>query len=502
MRKGIIFVITGFCLLWLNISLFSQSNIRYGVNTGSTGGETSHFGYHAGSFINSNSCTSFGAYAGKNDSDKVRGTYIGTYAKYSSNHSLSAPSKTCIGDSAGYYLKYANADVLIGKNAGFYLGDTNYKCERNVFCGNNSGYFMHKGSYNFLAGNYAGYEAGKNYDICTGNIYIGYKSGYSNTKGSYNIFIGSNAGENQDSTDNTLIINNSSSDTSLLICGDFTGRNTGIGIKNPSEVLHVNGSLKLGGQNFGDDYFIYFGDDNWKIGIDDNSNDNLIFQVNDAAGKGFLFKNSNNVNLFRLAGNTGIAGTGTGSPSGFFDIQADTGALLCLNSTGTANGYLRFEDDGSNTGNIYQTNDSNKLHLQAVGALYMDAGAGSNGDLYFTSDGKIGIGVTNPGYMLSVDGFITCRGIKIHDIGADYVFEDDYYLMPLQQLADYIKKHKHLPGIPPAEETKEGVRLGAFNTLLLEKIEELTLYKIEQAKAVELLEKQNEIIRERISALE
>jgi hypothetical protein len=78
----------------------------------------------------------------------------------------------------------------------------------------------------------------------------------------------------------------------------------------------------------------------------------------------------------------------------------------------------------------------------------------------------------------------------------DYVFEPDYKLMPLQELAAYVEKEKHLPEIPPAREIKEqGIDLGAMQMQLLRKIEELTLYTIEQDKKVSTVLDQNQALK-------
>jgi hypothetical protein len=67
---------------------------------------------------------------------------------------------------------------------------------------------------------------------------------------------------------------------------------------------------------------------------------------------------------------------------------------------------------------------------------------------------------------------------------ADYVFEEDYVLMPTAELEAYIKEHKHLPGVPSAQEVvEEGIDLAEMNKILLEKVEELTLRVIELEKA-------------------
>ncbi len=71
---------------------------------------------------------------------------------------------------------------------------------------------------------------------------------------------------------------------------------------------------------------------------------------------------------------------------------------------------------------------------------------------------------------------------------ADYVFEKDYYLMPLNKVKSFIKENKHLPGVPSAKEVeKNGIRVEKVNEVLLKKIEELTLYVLEQQEKIEEL---------------
>lgn len=124
-------------------------------------------------------------------------------------------------------------------------------------------------------------------------------------------------------------------------------------------------------------------------------------------------------------------------------------------------------------------------------------------------NGKIGIGTTAPDELLTVKGTIHTREVKVDLEGAvapDYVFETyfegasslkpEYSLMPLQELGSYLEKNKHLPNIPAAKTLEtEGLDLKKMNLLLLEKIEELTLYTLEQQKQIEALKKELEHIR-------
>jgi hypothetical protein len=110
-----------------------------------------------------------------------------------------------------------------------------------------------------------------------------------------------------------------------------------------------------------------------------------------------------------------------------------------------------------------------------------------------TSGGNLGIGTTNPTSKLTVAGNINSREVKVSvDAGADFVFEKDYALPSLQEVEKFVTENKHLPEIASAKEMqKEGINLSEMNIKLLKKIEELTLYVIEQNKRVELLEKKN-----------
>lgn len=92
-----------------------------------------------------------------------------------------------------------------------------------------------------------------------------------------------------------------------------------------------------------------------------------------------------------------------------------------------------------------------------------------------------------------VNNKITAKEVEVKaNVWADYVFKKDYKLMPLADLENYVKEHNRLPEIPSEAEVMEyGVNLGEMNVLLLKKIEEMTLYIIEQNKRISELEKNN-----------
>ena len=111
--------------------------------------------------------------------------------------------------------------------------------------------------------------------------------------------------------------------------------------------------------------------------------------------------------------------------------------------------------------------------------------------------GNVGIGTTAvSGARLSVEGIIRARRVLVNNTWADYVFEANYQLMPLVDLETYITTKKHLPNVPTAQDVeKNGVDLGEINKILVEKVEELTLYIIALNKRMEQLEAENKQIK-------
>lgn len=88
------------------------------------------------------------------------------------------------------------------------------------------------------------------------------------------------------------------------------------------------------------------------------------------------------------------------------------------------------------------------------------------------------------------NGKVEARSVEIKVVSwCDYVFRDDYKLLPLTELEKFIEENGNLPEIPKEEEVKKnGINLGEMNTLLLKKVEELTLYLIEQENRIKELE--------------
>lgn len=111
--------------------------------------------------------------------------------------------------------------------------------------------------------------------------------------------------------------------------------------------------------------------------------------------------------------------------------------------------------------------------------------------------GKVGIGNFNlsdyatSNSKLFVEGGITTEEVRVKVIEdwADHVFSPDYKLRSLSELEQFIVTHKHLPDVPTSTEVeKDGIELGKMNALLLQKVEELTLYILQMEKKMSELE--------------
>ena len=152
----------------------------------------------------------------------------------------------------------------------------------------------------------------------------------------------------------------------------------------------------------------------------------------------------------------------------------------------------------SSTAFVLQDNFSVMRFITSNGINYIQSGVNldfSNADLRFTSvnagtnwmtikgsTGNVGIGTINPDATLAVNGKIHAKEIVVDlSIFPDFVFRPDYRLPSLAAVKTYIDQHHHLPDMPTEQDIlKDGANLGELNKLLVQKVEELTLYLIHQ----------------------
>lgn len=180
-------------------------------------------------------------------------------------------------------------------------------------------------------------------------------------------------------------------------------------------------------------------------------------------------------------------------------------------------GITWFQPDALTYG-IYRTKgpwlapNYQQLMLAYETGIIIDGGSlyGKSGTFLQPNNGNVGIGTLNPKNKLDVNGTIHSREVKVDMDGwSDFVFEKDYALPTLEEVEKHIAEKGHLENIPSEKEVLEnGINLGEMNRKLLQKIEELTLYAIEQDREnkkqslkIEMLEKENEVFEELFSRL-
>jgi hypothetical protein len=205
---------------------------------------------------------------------------------------------------------------------------------------------------------------------------------------------------------------------------------------------------------------------------------------------------------------TGNLAVGSIAPNPNFSLLAEDGLLVDAGRVGigtqTPQTALHVKDntpsseinlEGSPSGKINGLLIENNGWRDHDYALQVNTGHGKLFTLSNSGTVHIGDGLnfTTPydpkgRFRLYVQDGIRTERVRV-DIAnengwADYVFDEDYVLMPTAELEAYIKEYKHLPGVPSAKEVvEEGIDLAEMNKILLEKVEELTLRVIELEKA-------------------
>ncbi|OXB06434.1 tail fiber protein [Flavobacterium pectinovorum] len=224
-------------------------------------------------------------------------------------------------------------------------------------------------------------------------------------------------------------------------------------------------------------------------------------------------------NSFIASGNFGI---GTTNPLAKLEVR--NGNIIVRNFENRLNESAimiahsisigEYDTFGTSVRTFTESADANTYALQFF--TQQSHQTGQTEKLRIQGNGNVGIGTTKPDSKLTVAGNIHAQEVKVTiNAGSvpDYVFANDYKLKSLQEVEDYIKQNSHLPEIPSATEIeKNGLMLAEMNLSLLKKIEEMTLYMIEQNKKIEKqilqieqIKKENESFKtvfERLSKIE
>jgi len=286
-----------------------------------------------------------------------------------------------------------------------------------------------------------------------------------------------------------------------------TTGNVGVGTLSPGEKLEINGNLKVNSNK------IYWDWDGSYISRQQVGPGQVLRFVNsnsvDTSNPfgGFNFENNQGHSAVRMADfRVGInMMSDINKPLSLLHLRTsndnfDNGILL-HNSAIWANRFsitntsydsypiFSINDVTTTSSDIYNIKQiSSKNDLMAVSRLAIIA------------NGNVGIGSINPDAKLTVKGKIHTEEVTIDlNVPADYVFEKYYtgssalksdYVMPtLAEVEKFTREKNHLPNIPSAKEIKDkGLQVGEMSNAMLQKIEELTLYIIEQNKRIEILE--------------
>ncbi|MEL6558803.1 MAG: hypothetical protein AAFQ94_11510 [Bacteroidota bacterium] len=277
---------------------------------------------------------------------------------------------------------------------------------------------------------------------------------------------------------------------------DGTNGNVGIGTSEPGQVLdlerNTNGSafLEVTNTNNGT-----------------NARRGIILGNGTEGNAVSLFSTSANYNPVPSWANSGVlstqsqlsngiivrttAGDVRFQPGGAVDKASinQSGKLSLVNNKGALGDILSLYGDRFDQGNMYgfgiETNG---------GILYSKAVSGYNWYVNNNADQGSSAMMKLNENALEVDGKVRAEEVKVEVINwSDFVFYPDYQLRSLSEVEKFIDDNQHLPDIPSEQEVLEnGIELSKMNAKLLQKIEELTLYLIEQNKKIEELERKIE----------
>ncbi len=270
--------------------------------------------------------------------------------------------------------------------------------------------------------------------------------------------------------DNSLMVGFNSSIPTLFVspASTFGGLGKiGIGTTTPSEILEVNGNLKVIGNSI----------TNGNAGVGTSTPQDR-FQIGNAATK-IVFGSAEGADLgwgeYYIGFNAARQNSSTWSTGN--DGSHNGGAIIYSNVIGDL-----FFSNIQNTGAGDQSNISDATIKNNIAMRILRNGSVGIGTDFFTNYN------TWTDYKLAVNGGVRCKFLKVEPNWSDFVFEKTYKLRTLKEVEQFIIENGHLPEIPSSKEVgADGIDVGEMNAKLLQKIEELTLYTIELQKQIDKL---------------
>lgn len=253
----------------------------------------------------------------------------------------------------------------------------------------------------------------------------------------------------------------------------------GITPNNPNGMLNLN-QLNSGGE-FEYDYVTIFHITNDNTGEDEDNGFSII-----QSNRDIIMRQFEDHGYFRIDNNVGSL---TLTPTGNIGI-GDTAANYRLNVAGNTQitGNLHIGTNLTMGGNASTQNltvgHTLNSSVASITSLTVPSYFHVTGTAVFENDVSIG-----DGFYCDDEGNLKVRKLEVTTLNwPDYVFSEGHPMMTLPETEHYIKRHGHLPDIPSAAEAEQnGVDLGEMNRLLLQKVEELTLYAIDLQKQIDEL---------------
>jgi trimeric autotransporter adhesin len=464
-------------------------------------------------------------------------TYIGHSAgSGTDNLSLNGSENVYIGAFAGQlstsiidtYWQNIGKNTFVGANAG-----RNNKNNANTYIGTNAGLNNTNGQQNTFIGK----DAGKSSTTGGNNVFIGTNSGKNIRQGTDNILIGVDAGVAiaDSSVSGAIVIGNyavASSGNAIVLGGPY--KRVGIGgIPSPANTLEIKSeNTNTSGLRF----------TNLKSTSTPSTANSLALSV-DAYGDVILVPASSGgltnpvTNLQVQSGTAGVSGlklnnlplstTAAAANGKTLSVDANGNVILVTAPAGLTNPVTNLQVQSGTAGVSGLKLNNLPLSTTAAAANGKTLSVDANGNIILVTAPAVPVGAdvwdqltngadylirnknnksvmigavaankTSVDYKLYVEKGILAEKVKISANAnwPDYVFAKNYSLMPLKEVETFINTNNHLPEVPSATTIeKEGLDLGKMDATLLKKVEELTLYLIEQNKKIETL--QAEVVR-------